>query len=30
MTSAALTCGDMMAKRRMTAGIARGNKETAQ
>jgi acetaldehyde dehydrogenase len=28
MTSAALTCGDMMARRRMAAGIARGYKET--
>jgi acetaldehyde dehydrogenase len=29
MTSAALACGDMMARRRMGAGIARGYKETA-
>jgi acetaldehyde dehydrogenase len=29
MTSAALVCGDMMARRRMTAGIARGMKEAA-
>jgi acetaldehyde dehydrogenase len=28
MTSAALACGDMMARRRMAAGIARGYKET--
>ncbi|VWB23373.1 acetaldehyde dehydrogenase [Burkholderia lata] len=27
MTSAALACGDMMARRRMAAGIARGHKE---
>ncbi|NPT57596.1 acetaldehyde dehydrogenase (acetylating) [Paraburkholderia elongata] len=27
MTSAALACGDMMARRRVTAGIARGHKE---
>jgi acetaldehyde dehydrogenase len=30
MTSAALACGDMMAHRRIAAGIARGYKETAQ
>lgn len=30
MTSAALACGDMMARRRMAAGIARGFKETTQ
>jgi acetaldehyde dehydrogenase len=29
MTSAALACGDMMARRRLAAGIARGHKETA-
>ncbi|MDE1180081.1 acetaldehyde dehydrogenase (acetylating) [Paraburkholderia sp.] len=29
MTSAALACADMMADRRMTAGIARGHKEAA-
>jgi acetaldehyde dehydrogenase len=29
MTSAALACGDMMARRRMAAGIARGSKELA-
>ncbi len=27
MTSAALACGDMMARRRVAAGIARGHKE---
>jgi acetaldehyde dehydrogenase len=30
MTSAALACGDMMAERRIAAGIARGYKETTQ
>jgi len=33
MTSAALACGDMMARRRMAAGVARGdrkNQETVQ
>ncbi|MGY6163531.1 acetaldehyde dehydrogenase (acetylating) (plasmid) [Paraburkholderia strydomiana] len=30
MTSAALACGDMMAGRRIAAGIARGYKETTQ
>ncbi|MCY1260021.1 Acetaldehyde dehydrogenase [compost metagenome] len=30
MTSAALACGDMMARRRMESGIARGSKETCQ
>jgi acetaldehyde dehydrogenase len=29
MTSAALACGDMMARRRIAAGIARGHKEAA-
>ena len=29
MTSAAMACGDMMARRRLEAGIARGHKETA-
>jgi acetaldehyde dehydrogenase len=29
MTSAAIACGDMMARRRLEAGIARGHKETA-
>lgn len=29
MTSAALACGDMMARRRMAAGIARGSQEAA-
>ncbi|WGS54857.1 acetaldehyde dehydrogenase (acetylating) [Paraburkholderia sp. D15] len=28
MTSAALACGDMMARRRLAAGVARGHKET--
>lgn len=28
MTSAALACGDMMARRRMAAGVARGKQET--
>jgi acetaldehyde dehydrogenase len=28
MTSAALACGDMMARRRLAAGIARGHQET--
>jgi acetaldehyde dehydrogenase len=26
MTSAALACGDMMARRRMAAGVARGDR----
>ena len=30
MTSAALACGDMMARRRLAAGIVRGRKETIQ
>ena len=30
MTSAALACGDMMARRRMAAGVARGKQETVQ
>ncbi|WP_455286571.1 acetaldehyde dehydrogenase (acetylating) [Cupriavidus necator] len=30
MTSAALACGEMMARRRMESGIARGSKETCQ
>ena len=30
MTSAALACGDMMARRRMDAGVARGLKEVTQ
>ncbi|WP_321969022.1 acetaldehyde dehydrogenase (acetylating) [Paraburkholderia tropica] len=30
MTSAALACGDMMARRRLEAGIARGQQETLQ
>lgn len=30
MTSAALACGDMMARRRLAAGIVRGQKETVQ
>jgi len=29
MTSAALACGDMMARRRIAAGIARGIEEVA-